>query len=220
LAFESSRPVTHRRPLMSSKRMCCLAVAAAVFAAVASPAAAQDPDPLPAPTLPTPDPAPPPARPRPTPVKPKPKPVVKAVPAPVRVAPSVSPATVTPTVVPRAKRPVRKKAVVVKPPEPLRRLPIRDASAPPPGETALVLTAAGFAPAAGDDGGVGTIAIAAVLWFALALALLVVAYVAPVLAVPQPLGVFLYERRSAIALIGVYMVAAAAVAYVVVAATS
>jgi hypothetical protein len=212
---------------MSSKTMRCVALVAAIFVVAASPAAAQDPDPVPAPPLPAPDPAPPappkpaPTRPRPAPVK---KPAARPAPAPARVAPTVIPEVVAPAAQPqprrsapvRAKRAARTKHVLVtKPAEPLRRLPIRDASTPRIGETALVLTAAQVGE---GDGSVGAIVLVAAFWLALAVALLVVASVAPFAEVPQPLGVFLYERRSVLALIGVNMLAAAAICYLVVAA--
>ncbi len=211
---------------MSSKRMRCVALVAAIFVVAASPAAAQDPDPVPAPPLPAPDPAPPappkpaPTRPRPAPVK---KPAARPAPAPARVAPAVAPAIVTPAPQTqplrsgpvRAKRAVRKKHVVVTTPaEPLRRLPIRDASAPPVDETTLVLTAARVGE---DDGGLGAIDLVTAFWLGLAAALLIVPYVVRLAEVPQPLGVFLFERRSVLALIGVNMVLAAAICYLVVA---
>lgn len=219
----SSRPVGHNcGSVMSSTRMRCLALAAAIFVVAASPAAAQDPDPLPAPPLPAPDPAPPapaPTRPRPAPVK---KPAARPAATPVRVVPSVAPEVVAPapptqlgrSAPVRTKRTVRKKQVVVaKPAEPLRRLPIRDASAPRVDETTLVLTAARI----GDnDGGVGAIGVVAAFWLALAAALLVVAYLAPFADVPQPVAVFLYERRSVLALIAINMVAAAGICYLIV----
>ena len=222
--LESPRPVTHNcGSVLSSKRMRCLALAAAIFLVAASPAAAQDPDPLPAPALPAPDPAPPAppkkAAPRPAPVK---KPAARPTPAPVRVTPSVAPEVVVPApqIQPRRSAPVRakkvvrkKRVVVVKPAEPLRHLPIRDATAPRVEETALILTAARFGE---DDGGLSAVAVVAAFWLALAAALLLVAYVAPFADVPQPLGVFLYERRSVLALIAVNMVAAAAICYLVV----
>jgi hypothetical protein len=59
--------------------------------------------------------------------------------------------------------------------------------------------------------------LAAALWLGLAAALLLIAYITTLVVVPQPLGTFLYERRSQFALIGMNMVAAAAVCYLVVA---
>ena len=118
----------------------------------------------------------------------------------------------------RAKKPAaKKKPAAPKPVEPLRHLPIRDASIPATGETALVLAAAGFVPAAKDDDGLGAVALAAVFWLGLAVVLLLIAYVAPFEIVPQPFGTFLYERRNHFALVGVNMVAAAVVCYLVIA---
>src|SRR5687768_3467206 len=207
---------------MSSKRMRCVALVAAIFVVAASPAAAQDPDPLPAPTLPAPDPAPPapaPAPARPAPVK---KPAARPAPAPAQVAPPVAPAVVTPAAETqslrsapvRAKRPTRTKRAVPSPVEPLRRLPIRDASTPRVEETALVLTAARIGE---DDGGLGAIGLVTVLWLGLAAALLIVGYVVRFAEVPEPLGLFLYERRSVLALIGVNMAAMAGICYLIVA---
>ena len=105
------------------------------------------------------------------------------------------------------------------PPEALRHLPIRDASISATDEKAMVLAAAGFGSAVEDDDGLGTIGLAAVFWFGLAVALLLSAYIAPFEVVPQPFGTFLYERRNQFALIGVNMVAAAVVGYLVVAAS-
>jgi hypothetical protein len=199
--------------------MRCFALVAAIFLANVSPAAAEDPEPLPAPTLPAPDPAPPaPAPARPAPVK---KPAARPAPAPVRVTPAVTPAVVTPTpqTEPRrstpvhAKRPARAKRAVTRPPQPIRRLPIRDAFAPRVDETTLVLTAASIG---ADDGGFGAIDLVTAFWLGLAAALLIVAYVVRFAEVPQPFGMFLYERRSVLALIGVNMVAAAAICYLVV----
>ena len=221
LVFVSSRPVTqYCGSAISSKRMRCFALVAAIFLANVSPAAAEDPEPLPAPTLPAPDPAPPapaPAPARPAPVK---KPAARPAPAPVRVTPAVSPVVVTPapettrrSAPVRAKRPAPKKRAVTSPVEPLRRLPIRDASAPRADETRLVLTAASIE---ADDGGFGAIDLVTAFWLGLAAALLIVAYVVRFAEVPQPFGMFLYERRSVLALIGVNMVAAAAICYLVV----
>lgn len=229
LVLESSRPVTHRGlPLLSSKRLRCLLLAAIVLVASAAPAAAQEPDPEPAPTLPAPDPAPPtaPAPPKPAAAKPTPRPAAPA-PAPVRTpAPAqsryVPPAVLTPT--PQAqspsrptrpKRVTRKQPAVSAPVEPLRRLPIRDASLPS-GETALVLAAFGVEPAGSEDDGLGAIALAAAVWLGLAFALLVIAYVTPLLVSQPPFGPFLHERRSQFALVGANMVATAAVCYLVV----
>ncbi len=204
---------------MSSKRVRCVALVAAIFVVAASPAAAEDPDPLPAPTLPAPDPAPPAPAPkpsRPAPVK-KPKPAAKPAPAPVRVTPSVAPEVVAPAAQPQPPRsaPVRAKTRTkhVVATQPLRRLPIRDASAPRVDETALVLTAARIGE---DDDGFGTIGLVTAFWLCLAAALLIVAYVVRFAEVTQPFGMFLYERRSVLALIGVNMVAAAAICYLVV----
>ena len=97
--------------------------------------------------------------------------------------------------------------------EPLRRLPIRDASAPRVDETTLVLTAARIGE---DDGGFGAFDLVTAFWLGLAAALLIVGYVVRFAEVPQPLGVFLFERRSVLALIGVNMVFAAAICYLVV----
>ncbi len=218
LVFGSSRPVTQCcGSVISSKRMLCFALVAAIFVANVSPAAAEDPEPLPAPTLPAPDPAPPaPAPARPAPVK---KPAARPTPAPVHVAPAVSPVVVTPapqtqrSAPVRAKRPARAKPAVTSPAEPIRRLPIRDASAPPVDETTLVLTAARLGE---TDGGFGAIDLVTAFWLGLAAALLIVAYVVRFAEVPQPFGMFLYERRSVLALIGVNMVAAAAICYLVV----
>ena len=208
--LESPRPVTHNcGSLLSSKRMRCLALAAAIFVVAASPAAAQDPDPLPAPTAPG-------ARsrtagarseegcPRPAPVK-QPGRETRARSCAryalgrargrrARTTDSAAPLGSGACQESRTQEPV----VVVKPAEPLRHLPIRDATAPRVEETALILTAARFGE---DDGGVGAIGLVAAFWLALAAALLLVAYVAPFADVPQPLGVFLYERRSVLALI-------------------
>lgn len=207
---------------MSSKRLRCAALVAAIFVVAASPAAAQDPDPLPAPPLPAPDPAPPappPAPARPAPVK---KPAAKPAPAPARVTPAVAPTIVTtPPTQPRRSAPVRAKSptraakpVVASPPEPLRRLPIRDASTPHVEETTLVLTAARVGD---DDGGFGAIGLVTVFWLGLAAALLILAYAVRFAEVPQPWGLFFYERRGVLALIGVNMAAMAAVCYVIVA---
>lgn len=98
--------------------------------------------------------------------------------------------------------------------EPLRRLPIRDASTPRLQETALVLTAARIGE---DDGGFGAIGLVTVFWLGLAAALLIAAYAVRFAQVPQPWAMFLYERRSVLALIGVNMAAAAAICYVIVA---
>ena len=112
-----------------------------------------------------------PARPKPAPAKPAAKPA----PAPVsqRRACGRHSRTSGPNL--RLRSPVRAKkpAAKQKPaaPEPLRYLPIRDASIPTSGETAVVLAAAGFAPAAEDDG-LGTVALAAVFWLGLAVVLL------------------------------------------------
>jgi hypothetical protein len=219
LVLGSSRPVMHYcGSVMSSKRMRCVALVAAIFVVTASPAAAEDPEPLPAPTLPAPDPAPPAPAPKPA----RPAQVKKpAAPAPVRVAPAVVPAIVTPSpqtqplrsAPVRAKRPTRAKRAVTSPAEPLRRLPIRDGSAPPVDETALVLTAARIGE---DDGGFGALGLVTAFWLGLAAALLIVAYAVRFAEVPQPLRVFLYERRSVLALIGVNMVFAAAICYLVV----
>jgi len=62
----------------------------------------------------------------------------------------------------------------------------------------------------------GTIDLVTAFWLGLAAALLIVAYVVRFAEVPQPFGMFLYERRSVLALIGVNMVAAAAICYIVV----
>jgi len=209
--------------VLSSKGIKCFALAAALFVAAVSPAAGQETEPLPAPPLPAPDPAPPapaPTRPRPAPPKP-----AATAPAPVRTPRYVTPAVDNP--VPqtrpalsapvRAKKPARKKVpAAAKPIEALRHLPIRDASIPATGERAVVLAATGFVPAVEHNDGLGTIALAAVCWFGLAVALLLIAYVAPLQVVPQPLGGFLYERRNQFALVGVNMVAAAVVCYLVV----
>jgi hypothetical protein len=80
-----------------------------------------------------------------------------------------------------------------------------------------VLAAAGFDPGGEEDDGIGAIALAAAFWLGLAAALLLIAYVTPFVVAPQPLGTFLHERRGQFALIGVNMVAAAAVCYLVVA---
>ena len=96
---------------------------------------------------------------------------------------------------------------------PIRRLSIRDATAPPVDETTLVLTAARIGEA---DGGFGAIDLVTAFWLGLAAALLIVAYVVRFAEVPQPFGMYLYERRSVLALIGVNMVAAAAICYLVV----
>jgi hypothetical protein len=222
LVFGSLRPMTqYCGSVISSKRMRCFALVAAIFVANVSPAAAEDPEPLPAPTLPAPDPAPPaPVPARPAPVK-KPAARPAPAPAPARVAPAVSPAIETPapqsqarpSTPVRAKRPSRTKPAATIPAEPIRRLPIRDASPPPLDETTLVLTAARIGE---DDPGFGAIGLVAALWLGLAAALLVVAYVVRFAEVPQPFGMFLYERRSVLALIGVNMVAAAAICYLVV----
>ena len=221
LVLGSPRPVTHYcGSVLSSKECDCLALGAAIFLVAASPAAAEDTDPVPAPTLPAPDPAPPAPGPKPSRPAPVKKPAAK--PAPAHVAPAVAPAIVAPapqtepvrSAPVRAKTGVRKKHVVVTTPaEPLRHPPIRDASAPRVDETALVLTAARIGE---DDVGVGRIAVVALFWLALAAALLIVAYVAPFADVPGPGRVFLYERRGVLALIGVNMVAAAAICYLVV----
>jgi hypothetical protein len=117
----------------------------------------------------------------------------------------------------RAKRKTPRRAAVTKPVEELRRLPIRDASRPAPGETALVLAAAGFDPGGDADDGISAIGLAAAFWLGLAAALLLIAYVTPFVAVPQPFGTFLYERRRQFVVIGMNMVATAAVCYLVVA---
>lgn len=218
--FGSSRPMTQLcGSVLSSKRMRCVALVAAIFVMTASPAAAEDPEPLPAPTLPAPDPAPPAPAPKPARPAPVKKPAARPAPAPVHVAPAVSPAIVTPTpqtqrrsTPVRAKRPARVKRAVTRPAE-VRRLPIRDAAAPRVDETALVLTAAHIGE---DDGGFGALGLVTAFWLGLAAALLLVAYLVRFAEVPQPLGLFLYERRSVLALIGVNMVFAAAICYLVV----
>ncbi len=206
--------------MLFSKGIRCFALAAAIFVVAASPAAAQDPDPLPAPPLPAPDPAPPapaPTRPKPAPAKPAPKPAPAPVIAPAVVTPAPQTQAPAPAAPVRAKKPAaKKKPAAPKPVEPLRHLPIRDASIPATGETALVLAAAGFVPAAKDDG-LGTVALAAVFWLGLAVVLLLIAYIAPFEIVPQPFGTFLYEWRNHFALVGVNMVAAAVVCYLVIA---
>lgn len=107
------------------------------------------------------------------------------------------------------------------PAEALRRLPIRDPSIVRVDETAVVLAAAGLEPAGEDDGGgISATAVAAGLWLGLAGALLLVACVTPFLAVAEPLGARLNDRRGQFALIGTNMVVAAVVGYLVVAVTS
>jgi hypothetical protein len=101
--------------------------------------------------------------------------------------------------------------------EALRRLPIRDASIPPGAETAGVLAATGFAPGSTDGEGIGAIAWATAFWLGLAAALLLIASVTPLVGVSQPVGAFLYERRSQFALVGMNMVAVAVLCYLVVA---
>ena len=227
LVLESSRPVTRcGRPLLSSKRLRCLVLAATLLVASAAPAAAQEPDPEPAPTLPAPDPAPPraPAPAKPAAAKPAPRPAPAPAPAPARpryVAPA--PAVVTPAPQVRARsQPARRKRVaqkqpaVAKQPETIRRLPIRDGLLPSQGETALVLAAFGVEPARSEDDGLGPIALATAVWLGLALALLAIACLTPFLASQPPLGLFLHERRSQVALVGANMVATAAVCYLVV----
>ncbi len=214
----SSRPMTHYcGSVLSSKRMRCAALVATIFVVAASPAAAEDPDPLPAPTLPAPDPAPPAPAPKPSRPAPVKKPAAKPAPAPEHVTPSVVPEVVAPAAQTQPPRsaPVRAKARTkhVVATEPLRRLPIRDASAPRVDETTLVLTAARIGE---DDGGFGAFDLVTAFWLGLAAALLIVGYVVRFAEVPEPLGVFLFERRSVLALIGVNMVLAAAICYLVV----
>ena len=83
-------------------------------------------------------------------------------------------------------------------------------------ETALVLAAAGLAPAAKGDGGISATEVGAALWLGLAGVLLLIACVTPFVAV----GPRLSDRRGQFALIGTNMVVAAAVGYFVVAVTS
>lgn len=102
--------------------------------------------------------------------------------------------------------------------ETLRRLPIRDASLPS-SETALVLAAFGVDPVRSEDEGLGTIALATAVWLGLAVALLVIAYLTPLLVSQPSFGPVLYvlhERRNQVALVGANMMAAAAVCYLVV----
>jgi len=68
-----------------------------------------------------------------------------------------------------------------------------------------------------DDGGFGAIGLVTVFWLGLAAALLIVGYVVRFAEVPEPLGLFLYERRSVLALIGVNMAAMAGICYLIVA---
>ena len=68
-----------------------------------------------------------------------------------------------------------------------------------------------------DDGGFGAIGLVTVFWLGLAAALLIAAYAVRFTEVPQPFGMFLYERRSVLALIGVNMAAMAAICYLIVA---
>lgn len=85
----------------------------------------------------------------------------------------------------------------------------------------MVLAAAGLDPAGeGDGGGVSATALVAGLWLGLAGALLLVACVTPFLAVAEPFGARLNDRRGQLALIGTNMVVAPAVGYLIVAATS
>ena len=226
LVLESSRPVTHRgRPLLPSKRLRSLLLAAIVLVASAAPAAAQEPDPEPAPTLPAPDPAPPtaPAPPKPAAKKPAPRPAAPTqAPAPARpryVPPAVvtpAPQAQAPSRPERPKRVTRKQPAVAAPVEPLRRLPIRDASLPSQGKTALVLAAFGFDPARSEDDRLEPIALATAVWLGLALVLLAIACLTPFIAIQPPLGPFLHARRSQVALVGANMVATAAVCYLVV----
>ena len=221
----SSRPVTQNcGSIMSSKRMRCVALVAAIFVVAASPAAAQDPDPLPAPPLPAPDPAPPapaPAPARPAPVK-KPAARPAPTPTPAQVAPAVAPEIATPPAETqplraapiRAKRPARRKEAA--PVVPLRRLPIRDASMPAAGETTLVLAAFGASPRNSGDG-VNPIALAATVLLSLALALMALAYFAPFVVDQQRFGPFLVDRRNQFLRVGGNMFAAAVVCYLVVA---
>ena len=69
---------------------------------------------------------------------------------------------------------------------------------------------------ASDDGGFDGDRLSPRFWLGLAASLLVVAS-SRVRSLPQPYGVFLYERRSVLALIGVNMLAVAAICYLVVA---
>jgi hypothetical protein len=114
----------------------------------------------------------------------------------------------------RAKRAARKRPAATEPAQALRRLPIRDASMPTGGETALVLTAFGVSP---QSDGVNPIALAATVLLSLAAALLALAYVAPFLVDQQRFGPFLYQRRNQVAHVGANMIAAAVVCYLVVA---
>jgi hypothetical protein len=85
-------------------------------------------------------------------------------------------------------------------------------------ETALVLAASGLVPAAkADSSGISTTVVFAVagLWLGLAGALLLVAFVTPFVAAAAGLN----KRRGQFALIGTNMVVAAAVGYLVVAAS-
>ena len=140
--------------------------------------------------------------------------------APRAIAPVV--ATPAPTVTPvdrpspvRRTPAARKKPTVAKPAEPLRRLAIRDASLPAQARPTFVLAA--FGGEQGEGGSNGPIALAAVAWLGLAVVLLALAYLTPLLVGRTTVGPFLYERRNQLALVGVNMVAAAAVCYIVVA---
>ncbi len=188
---------------------------AALFVALASPAAAEEPAPEPAtPTLPDPDPAPAPA---PKPARPAPKkPAARPATTPRYVAPEVdSPAPQTRSV-PSARVPAEPKApakpAVPKPAETIRHLPIRDSSIVRFDETPLVLAAAGE----DGGGGVSATALVAAIWLGLAGALLLIAYFAPLAAVAPRLN----DRRGQFALVGTNMVVAAAVGYFVVVVTS
>jgi hypothetical protein len=214
---ESLRPATHRRRASrASKGLLCPVLVAALFVALASPAAAEEPAPEPAtPTLPDPDPAPAPV-PKPAPKKP----AARSATTPRYVAPEVdSPAPQTRSV-PSAQVPAEPNApakpVVPKPAETIRHLPIRDSSIVRVDETTLVLAASGVVPAAQGDGGISATEVVAVLWLGLAGALLLIAYFAP-LAVVAP---HLNDRRGQFALIGTNMVVAAAVGYFVVVVAS
>ena len=227
LVLESSPPVTRcGRPLLSSKRLRCLVLAATLLVASAAPAAAQEPDPEPAPTLPAPDPAPPraPAPAKPAAAKQAPRPAPAPTPAPARpryVAPA--PAVVAPAPQARArsqparrKREAQKQPAAAKQPETIRPRLIRDGSLPSQGETALVLAAFGVEPATSEDGGLEPITLATAVWLGLALALLAIAFLTPLLASRSPVVLFLHERRNQVALVGANMVATAAVCFLIV----
>jgi hypothetical protein len=229
--LDSWRPAIHRRGSFTfSRGTCCCLLAASLSAAAASPATAQEPEPEPAPppTLPAPDPAPPvPPRRAPTPAPPPPPAATpRAAPSPRYVPPEVvapdSQPTFRPSPPERATPKAPVKAAAPKPVEPLRRLPTRD----PPIvriETLQVLSSAGLVRSVDRDdvdGGLSAAVVAAGFWLGLASALLLVAFLTPLLAVGTPFGARLFGVRGRLAVIATNMILALVVGYLVVGASS